>query len=156
MRKSVILIISTLSLLAIILIGLIFQRAEIYDATIYVDEIVVSAVRIGDEWFESYYNEDDSCYRVKDPEKEHNAQFPIPFEKDLKIIINVVIIPYTATEQGVTYYTSEYGEDKQIATINQDGVITFLKAGTVTFDIHAADNPATNTKIKIRTKDMTI
>ena len=38
MKKSVILIIGALSLVAIIVIGLLFQRAEVYNVTIYVGD----------------------------------------------------------------------------------------------------------------------
>jgi hypothetical protein len=56
MKKSVILIITTMSLIAIILIGLIFQRAEVYNVTIYVQQIVVTDIRVGDELYSTYYD----------------------------------------------------------------------------------------------------
>ena len=64
MKKSIILIISTLSLIAIILIGLIFQRAEVYNVTIYVNEIVCTSIRIGDDYYETYYDETQNLYRI--------------------------------------------------------------------------------------------
>ncbi|MDY0100989.1 MAG: hypothetical protein WCZ47_00635 [Bacilli bacterium] len=157
MRKSVVLIISTISLLAIIAIGLIFQRAKIYDETVYIEEIIVKSVKIGDDFFETYYydHETDYGYRVKDPNKDHNAQFAIPYQENLTMLIIYEVKPETSTNKNVTFHTTIHDDiERQIATVERDsGLVTFLQDGTASFDLRAVDNPATTTKIKIRTKD---
>ena len=68
MKKSVILIIGALSLVAIIVIGLLFQRAEVYNVTIYVSEIICSGVRVGDDYYDTYFDESVNVYRIDNPD----------------------------------------------------------------------------------------
>ena len=61
MKKSVAVIILAISTLSIILVGLLFQKAEIYNPTVYVEEVIVTGVRIGDEpALKTFLNETDN------------------------------------------------------------------------------------------------
>lgn len=155
MRKSVILIISTLSLLAIILIGLIFQRAEIYNETIYIEKIVVTHIRIGDTLHDTYFDEENNLYRVLNPERtdeEKLTPLTLPYEEGLTLIIQYSVTPYVSTYQRVTFHTDA---NSHVASVERDsGLVTFLDEGTATFDIRAVDNASTKTKIRIRAKTL--
>jgi hypothetical protein len=149
MKKSVIMIISTLALVAIIVIGLLFQRAEVYNVTIYVEQVVCTKIRIGDEYYDTFYNELSGRYLVENPE-EPDKEAPLIFMYMLTIDVIFELQPIDATTQSVTFSVDA---NNSIATIEEDtGRIVFYKPGIVTFTITANDNSNVSAKLKIRTK----
>lgn len=151
MKKSVILIISTLSLVAIILIGLLFQHAEVYNETIYVQKVVCTSIRIGDDYYDTFWNERSQRYLVENPE-EPEKEAPLLFIDQLTIDVIYEIQPMDASTQTVTFSTNS---DVSIASIEEaTGRIVFYKPGIATFTITANDNNNESAKLKIRTKTL--
>jgi len=151
MKKSVILIISTLSLIAIILIGLVFQRAEVYNVTVYVQEIVCSTIRIGDEYFAMKKNSQ-NIYVVDDPNRpdEPNAFLTLPYIEELTLDIIYEVLPYNATNQSVTFFGDPSSLVAQVD--GETGRVVFLDEGTETFTIRANDNSNISARVRLRAK----
>lgn len=142
-------IISTLALVAIIVIGLLFQRAEVYNVTIYVEEVACTKIRIGDEYYNTFFNKRSNRYLVENPEKPEE-EAPLLFMYMLTIDVIYELRPIDATTQSVTFSVDA---NNSIATIEEDtGRIVFYKPGIVTFTITANDNSNVSAKLKIRTK----
>ncbi|MFA5421264.1 MAG: hypothetical protein WC344_00510 [Bacilli bacterium] len=149
MKKSVILIISSLSLIAIILIGLIFKRAEVYNVTIYAHEIVCTGIRIGDDLYDTYYDEDINVYKIKNPEKE-GSTLTLAYVVDLTVDIIYEILPFNTTNQSVIFYTDP---NSLIARVDAEtGRATFLDEGTETFTIRANDNSNASARVRLLAK----
>ena len=149
MKKSVILIISTLSLIAIILIGLIFQRAEVYNVTIYVNEIVCTSIRIGDDYFETYYDETQNLYRIENNENP-GVPLTLVYVPELTLDIIYEVVPYEASNQSVTFFTDP---NSLIARVESEtGRVLFLDEGTETFTVRANDNSNKSARIRLRAK----
>ncbi|NCA95454.1 MAG: hypothetical protein EOM74_00575 [Methanomicrobia archaeon] len=147
MKKSVILIITTLSLVAIILIGLIFQRAEVYNVTVYVENIICSNIRIGDEFFNTFYNPLQDRYLVENP-SQPNKEIPLAFIDNLTIDVIYEIRPFDATIQTVSF---SIDSSNTIATIGETtGRIVFTSPGIATFTVLANDNSNQSAKLKLR------
>ena len=148
MKKSVILIITTLSLVAIILIGLIFQRAEVYNVTVYVKDIICTSVRIGDEYYKTYLASD-NYYKIENSEKP-GSFLTLPYFPELTIDIIYEVRPFDASNQSVSFYTDP---NSLIAKIDAEtGRIVFLDEGTETFTVRANDNSNISARIKLRAK----
>ena len=149
MKKSVILIISTLSLLAIILIGLLFQRAEIYNVTIYTYEIVCTDIRIGDEYYPTYWDEERLIYRIADEENPGEA-LTLVYVPNLTIDIIYEVYPSNVTNPSVQFYTDP---NSPVASIDAaTGRVSFRDEGTETFTLRANDNSNKSTRIRLRAK----
>ncbi|MFA5235417.1 MAG: hypothetical protein WC399_00985 [Bacilli bacterium] len=149
MKKSVILIISTISLLAVILIGLLFQRAEIYNETIYVNDIVITSLRIGDEYFPTYFDEEDDLYRLYD-ENKPGTPLTLRYHDGLALDIIYEVWPFDATRQTISFYTDPHSSVAQVD--GQTGRISFLSEGTETFTLRATDNSNRSSRLRIRAK----
>ena len=137
MKKSVILIITTMSLIAIILIGLIFQRAEIYNATIYVQQIIVTHIRVGDEMYPTFWDEEMEKYRIYNTENPR-AVYAFPFIPNITMDIIYNVLPIDATNQSVTFYGNPGDTIAQVDPLT--GRVTFLDEGSATFTLKANDN----------------
>ena len=147
MKKSVILIIATMSLIAIILIGLIFQRAEVYNVTIYVQQIVVTDIRVGDELYSTYYDEQENIYRINNPEKP-GTRLDLFYIPNLTVDILYQVSPYEATNPSVTFYGDPASTIAQVDPIT--GRVTFLDKGTETFTLKANDNSNKTARVRLR------
>ncbi len=149
MKKSVILVIGTLSLVAIIVIGLLFQRAEVYNVTVYVFEIICTGIRVGDNYYETYQDEGDKIYRIENPEKPGSmlALFYVP---NLTVDIIYEVTPFDASNQSVSFSTDP---NSYIARVESaTGRVVFLDEGTETFTIRANDNSNKSAKVRLRAK----
>lgn len=149
MKKSVILIITTLSLVAIILIGLIFQRAEVYNVTVYVESIICSSIRIGDEYFPTYFDETQHLYRIENPDVPGSA-LTLPYIEELTLDIIYDVQPYESTNPSVTFFGDPSSLIAQVD--GETGRVIFLDEGTETFTIRANDNSNVSARIRLRAK----
>ena len=147
MKKSVILIISTMSLIAIILIGLIFQRAEIYNTTIYVRQIIVTDIRVGDEMYPTFWDEERKLYRIYNSENPR-AVYAFPFIPNITMDILYNVLPIDATNQSVSFYNGESDSVGQVDTTS--GRVTFTDTGTMFIDLKADDNSNVKTQVTLR------
>lgn len=149
MKKSVLLIISALALVAIVLIGLIFQRPEIFNVTIYVNEVVCTKVFVNGIEYDTYYDKSQNIYRVENPEKPETA-LTLAYAPGLTIDVYYAVLPNEATNQSVTFYTDP---NSLIAQIDRNtGRITFIHEGTESFTIRANDNSNKSTRLRLRAK----
>ena len=149
MKKSVILIISALSLVAIIIIGLIFQRAEVYNVTIYVNEIVLTHVRLGDQMFETYYDETQNLYQIENKDKP-GTRLTLAYVPELTVDIIYQIFPAETTNQSVGFFTDP---SSLIAKVDsKTGRVVFLDEGQETFTVRANDNSNKSARIRLRAK----
>ena len=147
MKKSVILIISTMSLIAIILIGLIFQRAEIYNATIYVKQIVVTDIRVGDEMYPTFWDGERKLYRIYNAENP-KPTYAFPFIPNITMDIIYNVLPIDATNQSISFYN---GENDSVAQVDAtSGRVMFIDTGTVYIDLKADDNSNVKTQVTLR------
>lgn len=147
MKKSVILIISTMSLIAIILIGLIFQRAEIYNAIIYVQQVVVTDIRVGDEMYPTFWDKERKLYRIYN-EENPRATYSFPFIPNITMDIIYNVLPIDATNQNVSFYN---GEDDSVAQVDTtSGRVTFIDTGTIYIDLRTEDNSNVKTQVTLR------
>lgn len=149
MKKSIILIISTLSLVTIIVIGLLFQRAEVYNVTIYVSQIICSGIRIGDDYYEAYLDETQNVYRIENPEKPGSA-LTLTYVPNLTVDIIYEVVPYEASNQSVSFSTDPNSYVARVESAT--GRVLFLDEGTETFSIRANDNSNKSAKVRLRAK----
>lgn len=79
--------------------------------------------------------------RVKQPVKSISItgapKTPIKYEKGKQHQLYVEIAPDNATNKEVKWTTN----DKNVATVDNKGLVTFKKAGTVTVSVQSVDNP---------------
>jgi hypothetical protein len=149
MKKSVILIISTISLLAVILIGLLFQRAEIYNETIYVRDIVITSLRIGDDYLPTYYDEEAQLYRLSN-ENKPGTPLTLTYHEGLSLDIIYEVWPYDATRQAISFFTDPHSSVAQVD--GETGRITFLTEGTETITLRSTDNSNRSSRLRVRAK----
>ncbi len=149
MKKSVMLIIVTLSTIALIVIGLLFQKAEIYNETKYITSIIITHVRLGDELLPTYFDETANIYRLKSID-ESSSQSYLNYVPGLTVDVIYEVSPNDATTSAVLFHTDP---SSKIAKIGQeDGRISFLREGTETFSVKAADNSNVSVQLRLRAK----
>jgi hypothetical protein len=149
MRKAVLLLINSVTLLAMIIIGLVFQRAEIYNETIYVEKIRITNIRIGNDYIPTYFDEAANLYRVLD-EADPTKSFMLTFFEGLRLDLIYEVVPNTASFLEVSFFCDPNSTIAQIDAIT--GRVTFLDSGTETFTIRATDNSNVNARIRIRSR----
>lgn len=144
MKKSVILTISVIYIIAIVVVGFIGIRMKIYNANIYVDSITC----ISDN-YHKYEEGSDGA------EAGYDGYIHTNYVDGLKVLIKFKINPDNATEKKLEYI---YDTNSTIFTIidNGDGTayINFLKAGSATIIIKSTDNKGVKIKIKINAVDI--
>ncbi|HOF53606.1 MAG TPA: hypothetical protein PL058_02675 [Bacilli bacterium] len=149
MKKSVILIIGALSLVAIIVIGLLFQRAEVYNVTIYVSEIICSGVRVGDDYYDTYFDESVNVYRIDNPDNP-GSPLTLAYAPGLTVDIIYEVLPFEATNQSVSFSTDPNSFIARVESTT--GRVFFIDEGTETFTIRANDNSNKSAKVRLRAK----
>lgn len=149
MKKSVAIIILAISSLSIIIVGLLFQKSEIYEPNVYVSEVIVTGVRVDDgDALKTYLNPEKNIYYIEDPLVEGKT-LHLTYVEGLKVEILYKVLPADATKQTVSFYSSQ----EEIATVDQDkGVVEFIDFGTVTFRLVANDTSKAEASIRIRAK----
>lgn len=140
MKKSVILAISVIYILAIVVVGFIGMKMKAYNPTIYVESITCIS-----DGYKEY------------PDDQNNADGYIAtvYSEGLKVLLKCKISPDNATSKKL-----EYNYDKTSQTfklvVNEDGTATieFLKGGTATITIKATDNTGKKLVVNIIATDL--
>lgn len=128
MRKSVIVIIGVIYVLAIFAVSFFGLKTQVYNEKIYISDIEI-------------LNED-----VKQTKSGENY-IVIDYDEDSPyFIIQRKIHPDDATSKVVEYI---YDTTNPYATVDNTGVVTFLSAGAVTVYITAKDGSGVITTLKI-------
>lgn len=131
MKKSVIITIIVIYVIAIFVVGFIGMEMEVANELVPVEKIV--CVTDGAE---------------KKEDEEYDYLIKSSFEEGLKIELKCQVIPDNATQKKLQYI----GEGQSFKlTPNSDGTATveFLKKGSATITVKSTDNNGVSIKIKI-------
>lgn len=135
MKKSVVLMIGIIYIAAVVLVGFLGLKMRVYDEKKYVTEIVCIS--------EGYTKNEDST-------NDYDGYIRTKYVDGLKVEIKCQVLPDDADNKKVDYI---YDETSQIFKVikNEDGTATveFLKKGTATITVKAADNVGVDLIIKI-------
>lgn len=143
MKKSVVLAIGVIYVLAIVIVGLIGIKMHIYDAIVYVNEIVCES----DDY--NAYDVDDEAYK-----QGYSGYIQCEYSANVKVLVKCKYLPENANAfNGSTPFHYSYDTTSTIytVTVNGDGTCTveFLKEGACELIINAQDNNHATLKIKI-------
>lgn len=129
MKKSVIILIGIIYIMAIAMVSFFGLKTQVYEEKIY-----ISSIEILNENVKTTSN---------------GEKYMIVNYADGPIIIERKIYPENATKKVVEY---AYDETNQIATVDQMGVVTFEGPGALTVYIMAKDGSGVITTLKIIAK----
>lgn len=139
MKKSVILSILVIYILAIVVVGLWGMKTYFFNPTVYVSEIVLK---------DSY----DGVYKVETNEKEPDVDFiRLDYQKDLKFQLYYEVLPENATDKSVEFDfdTSKY-EGKIEVTANGEVIVNANELMIISGYMRAKDGvKAKSRKIRI-------
>lgn len=137
MKKSVILTILIIYVIAIFVVGLIGQKLKIYNPTVYVEKIECIS-----EEYKEY--DDSSTYK----EKGYSGYINANYKEGLKVYIKCRVNPANAT-----YKDLEYICESSICSIEKDNdgyaTLTFTNSGSVDVIVKTTDGQNKTLKIKI-------
>ncbi len=141
MKKSVILSILALYIVAIFVVGFIGQKLRIYNPIIYVDNITCES----DNFSTNVSAEDKSkgiigIISIKE------------YEKGMKVQIKCKVSPDNAT-----YPTLQYSMDQKICTyevVDGIAILTFTDSGSVVVTVTSSDTQKKSVKIKVIVTDI--
>lgn len=135
MKKSVILLIGVIYILAIVVVSFFGLKVETFNDTIYVDAVTITNddIKPGfeDKIVVIYFDNDD-------PENPTSYQ------------INWKVTPDDATRKFVKFIIEE--NKQNIATVNEFGTVIFKKKGTVIVYVTSTDGTAKRDSITIIAK----
>ena len=133
MKKSVIIIIALVFVISVALVNFLGVNHKIFDEVISVSEISFSDERIGID------EKTGEKYLVLSPDESGNRIYQIQY----------VIGPENATDKNVLFaYDSQNG----LASIDENGVVTFTRSGTIFVTITPADGSDCSDTLKIKFK----
>lgn len=143
MKKSVILTIAVIYILAIVIVGFLGIKMKVYNEKVYVKDIIV----LTDGYQE--YTDDTNVGKDK-IEKGINGYIKNTFKEGLKVEIKCQVIPDNATEKKLDY-TYLKKDESYIITIQDDGtaVIEFKKPGVLLLTVNSTDNAGAKKTIEI-------
>jgi hypothetical protein len=144
MKKSVILVIAVIYVLAIVVVGFIGIRMKIYNANVYVEKIEC----VSDNYRKC--NENDDFYQ-----KGYDGYISVIYEENLKVLIKCNIYPENASEKKLEYIYDKSSTTYTL-TYNDDGTanVEFFKGGSATIIVKSTDNVGTSIKILINAVDL--
>lgn len=135
MKKSVILLIGVIYILAIVVVSFFGLKVETFNDTVYVEAVTITNEDIKpgfeDKTVVIYFNNDD-------PENPTSYQ------------INWRVTPDDASRKIVKFIIEE--KKQSIATVNEFGTVIFKKKGTVIVYVTATDGSAKKDSITIIAK----
>ena len=131
MRKSVIILIGVIFVLAVFTVSFFGLKTQVYDEKIYISKIEI-------------INED-----VKQTNSGENYIIIDYDEDNPNFIIQRKIYPENATTKVVEYL---YDETNPFATVDSTGVVTFTSSGAITVYVSAKDGSGVMTTLKIIAK----
>lgn len=139
MKKSVVLTIGVIYVLAIVVVGFIGMKMKVYNQHIYVESITCIS--------EGYKEYDQSH-----PEKKNgiDGYIKVDYEEGSAVLLKCVIHPENATDQDLEY---NYDSSSTIFVVEKqsDGTayVRFLKPGTARITIKSTDGTNKTLVIKI-------
>ena len=141
MKKSVIISILLIYIVAIVVVGTLGQKLQVYNPIVYVESIECNT--------ENY-----NTYSEQDKEKQNADGFIwMPFSKDVRIDLKCWALPNNATNKDLNYLFDDKNNKKMDLEKHADytASITFHEfVPTVTITVKAADNFSINAKLKIK------
>lgn len=139
-KKSVVLAISVIYVLAIVVVGFIGMKMKAYNPTIYVDSIQCIS-----EGYTEYLDQQNNA----------DGYISTIYSEGLKVLIKCKISPDNATTTKLKY---DYDQTSQTfkLQVNDDGtaVVEFLKGGTATITIKSMDSVGKKLVIDIIATDL--
>lgn len=135
MKKSVVLTIGVIYVLAIIVVGFIGVKAHVYDPEIYVTKITCISP--------NYIHEPNS-------EEGYDGYISTIYTENLRVLIKCEITPDNATNKTLKYIYQEKPDSYEFIK-NSDGTATviFKKPGSLSITIRADDNKGATTTIRV-------
>lgn len=145
MKKSVILTIAVIYILAIVIVGFIGIRMSVYDEKVYVNDITI--ISDGYQKYDPVKDQDKI-------EKGYEGYIDKKFVEGLKIEIKCQVSPDNATIKNLIYVCEESEDYKLI--VNNDGTATieFYRGRDIDLIIKSADSVGFTKKILITIEDL--
>lgn len=140
MKKSVILSILVIYILAVFVVGFIGQKLKVYDPTIYVEEIVCES-----EGFKEEISDELKA-------KGYIGKISVNYEEGLKIQIKCRVKPDNATYPNLLY--SLNSKICTMEVIDGIAVLTFTDSGIVDVIVTSSDTRKKSVKIKVIVSDL--
>ncbi len=150
MKKSVIITIMVIYILAIVVVGFIGIRLKVYNEQKYVEKIECIS--------DGYKNYDSTTTTgASKIEAGYVGYIRADYQTGLKVEIKCRITPDNATNKKLEYIVDDKPSIYQLTT-NSDGTATieFFKGGVATVIIRATDSKQTQIKIEISAFDWSI
>ena len=131
MKKSVIILIGVIYIAAIALVSFFGLQAKIYNEKVYVERIEIL-----------------NDYKVDDQGNKYIVFYPDE-NGERKFQINYRVYPDDASTKKVDF---NYDTQNTNVTIDENGVVTFKKKGSVIVNITATDGSGVSEKIEITSR----
>ncbi|MGM9858231.1 MAG: hypothetical protein ACI311_03165 [Bacilli bacterium] len=136
MKKSVIMIISVIYILALVFVGTSL-KLRVYDPIVYVDEIEV----LNEEYVE---------YTDENREEDYNGYIKEKWSEGLKIELKCRAKPYEATNVGLLYvYNTDITYATFEVTSDDSLIISFIKGGEVPVTVKAVDGSGVEITVNV-------
>ena len=135
MKKSVILIISVIYILALVFVGTSL-KLKVYNPNIYVTEIEV-------------LNEDYVEYTDENREENYTGYIFQEWSEGLQIELKCRAVPYDATNTALTYVFAPIKFANCTVTTDNSLIINFISGGEVPVIVKAADGSGTEIIINV-------
>lgn len=146
MKKSVILTIAVIYILAIVIVGFLGIRMNVYDEKVYVDEILI----ISDNYKKYDPNTLLGAQKINDG---YSGYFQESFKQGLKIEVKCQVKPDNASIKKVIYSQIDSQDCKLIVKEDGTAVIEFYRGTVVDLIISSADSVGKSIKIQIQVND---
>lgn len=137
MKKSVIVSIAVIYIIAIVVVGFIGMKMKVANALVPVEKIECVS--------------EDAVKSTGDKVNEYDYSIKKNYTEGLKVEIKCQITPDNATQKRLEYIYDESKTDTYTLTVNPDGTATvsFYNRGSATIIVKATDNNGVNITIKI-------
>ena len=140
MKKSVVLTIAIIYIVAVVAVGVFGISVRIPEQIVYVDKITCVS-----DGYKSYEDNQDKLALGYD------GYISKTYSKGLKVVIQCAINPIDATNGDLIYIYDESRSDVYTVEVRPDGtaVVSFHQSGSAIITIKAADSKGVSTKIEI-------
>ncbi len=147
MKKSVVIAIGIVYIVAIIVVGLFGQKLHIYDPTIYAERVICQS-----EDYKEYTEEE------KEKRKADGCITKVGFSVGMKVELKCQVLPNNATykELNYLYDQTQFNDEIVKLQVNEDytASLTFYEDTTVTVTVKADDGKGARLRIKIIVLDV--
>lgn len=149
MKKSVIMTIAVVYILAIVAVSFLGMKMFIYDAEVPVEEIICkSSDKVSSQPYEYVKSTVDPAF---------DGEIKIKFDQKLKneVVIDCYVKPDNASNKKVSYHWNANEQEKyKIKIEEKDGClyVTFTEKGSIIITAYANDDSKKELKIKVSTK----